>query len=1310
MEVAGLISGSGSSKTDRLPSGFMAALEKRVRNIVVSQDKLPELREQAVKTTFANFLNKLLDPEKRRGLDVDRKIEQLWLIFYTSAVEMLRAGKPPEDDSWMLLTDRHLALLCRLMVSILVDNEWSRERSELVNRLKSMEQKLLTHAVDITTTSSKTVEVEIPLSYEVKDMPHVLLVSRVFGISYGQLQDDVNRHRGTWTEAAALKDLKMYQQGLNFRTKNILRSDDFDTEEAYEAWKKQEVHDVSEMLFFVLQANPKLAMTNSGGPLPQLAHQSSGDSEMYQDLSRRLHEHDPNNALGTLDSFSSLNLGMEKVQDGVEIPFTFVPPDSRAFYREVIKYTVSNEVAEQSVAEVEPGVDLPFLSKKTAEFLHEIALRWRIPSFSRRILFLDAVKALYQEKSIDPFTLDRAFEYFKTTRVDKKSHRKSLGFQDLVSDWTKWTMKDLSTYQQCLSAIHDALLEDLFKALQRAYETDKGKDKLSYGIYLKIIMAHLEDDDLFRKSTSEAEFAKKLKIALSDRAQGRYRSLTTEHLPSELDEVEFYHVIQLGKAVLGLCDRIRKRFRNSPEIYGARMLDILVERVFPAYARDAKALVQQIMAGAERRGDELDIEDGFTLYRELVEIRSLHQSVLPNLDFAFDIEDDLQEFVWRYLRVIERQLVDWVDNAFKQDNFTMLNPPQPGKHIEEQRHSSSAFDIFKFFREAKQQIEDLNWANSYQNAKFLTALAKTISIGVERYCEKVEQLFAKEMERLTPEQEAMMKQTNSDKILQFAKNAMGTKEKMEPFQFLSESLVKLNDIEYSMQNLDKLEQEIGVEKCADIITRQESLVSGNITYTKPIRDERFVFTIKIIEAEDLKACDPNGYSDPYVVLGDEKQKRLLKTRTVYRNLNPRWDETVDITTQNPLQLVATVWDYDYIGDHDYVGRTSLKLDPNQFRDYMPREDWFDLDTQGRLLVRISMEGERDDIQFYFGKAFRVVKRTEREMTRNITDKLSTYIRQSLSRQRLRSLTSGGISSSVTSALSYFKAAKPIQPTPSALTRDDIVAVILPLFDYINENFAIMKQTLTDSALNTVQARLWKDVLLIMEALMVPPMSDKLSIQRPLMRAELDIIFVWLQSLYDFFHAMDPDSGMVYGVAAEVLKSQKFDDLYNLRKIYFDETADLIQMSELLAESSAAWYKEQADPTSALHSHRSVHSKNLPQSQNGMLLLPGMAPHTHALGGPGHPASLMAGASIRRRKTVMMSRNLGTMRKAKEDKRRAQLSEPRDDNVLRVLRMRPEAERYLKERARQKQRLAAQQAAEAIVRQSLAGVTGGLGRR
>ena len=44
-----------------------------------------------------------------------------------------------------------------------------------------------------------------------------------------------------------------------------------------------------------------------------------------------------------------------------------------------------------------------------------------------------------------------------------------------------------------------------------------------------------------------------------------------------------------------------------------------------------------------------------------------------------------------------------------------------------------------------------------------------------------------------------------------------------------------------------------------------------------------------------------------------------------------------------------------------------------------------------MLIRVSMEGERDDIQFYFGRTFRTLFRTERDMTRQITDKVRSEL-------------------------------------------------------------------------------------------------------------------------------------------------------------------------------------------------------------------------------------------------------------------------------------------------------------------------------
>jgi hypothetical protein len=56
---------------------------------------------------------------------------------------------------------------------------------------------------------------------------------------------------------------------------------------------------------------------------------------------------------------------------------------------------------------------------------------------------------------------------------------------------------------------------------------------------------------------------------------------------------------------------------------------ILVTEILPALAEDARDLVGRIMAMAKEREEEVPIQDGFDLYRELVEIRQVHSDVLP---------------------------------------------------------------------------------------------------------------------------------------------------------------------------------------------------------------------------------------------------------------------------------------------------------------------------------------------------------------------------------------------------------------------------------------------------------------------------------------------------------------------------------------------------------------------------------------------------------------------------------------------------------------------------------------------------------
>ncbi|KAF2792036.1 hypothetical protein K505DRAFT_308359 [Melanomma pulvis-pyrius CBS 109.77] len=1256
------------SKSTRFPHGFMAELDKRMTGVLMGREKMPEFKDPTVKRTFAVFLNEFKAPQFRKSMEKDRRVEDLLLIFFSNATKELQRGKAPGDDAWKLMVDRHVALFIRLVSSTLKDhNDWARDRPELSLRLSTMEKKLLMHDQDLAAGDQRnggqggsTIEVEIPRSYEVKDMPLVLVVSRIFAISYSDVQADINRNKSVWTEKAALQDLKTYQAHMSVMSKGTLNSDDFDLEDAYEAWKNNEIPDLSQMILAIVQSNPELAKSTPGGSVPQFKPNVSHESGGYAPSTPVDHS---SYIIDQPVDMSGLNIRDDAADDNAS--YTFIPPDTRTYYRAILKEALTYDLADAELQPTEATSESPsikLLSKQSAELLNEIALRWRLPQFSRLILFLDVIREKYQAQEISLDTLDAAFNYVKEPPVtDKKSHRMSqMHVPDSMFDRTKWTVADYALNQQILASLHEALLRELFELMLLVYDNKPPP----LGPIMYVLNNHIYEDELFSSTPEELDqYTDQLRIALRKRAGDVYSELLAKHIPATKEEWEFFHVIELGRAVVKLCEKIQKRYRKNPEIMGVSPMMCLVEEILPAYAADARDLVARIMDVAHSKGDEVPIQDGFDLYKELVEIRRIHGDALPDRKFGFHIEGMLQDFVWRWIEMTDASLIGWVDNAVKADQFQIQSQnPVP---MDDERHSVSVVDIFRSFNQSVEQIVQLEWDDDLQYARFMTTLSKAIGLGLARYCELVEQKFSKEMDRMTPEQEAAVSQTRQEKWLSMAKDLYAQKEKIEPFQFYPESLVKLNNVEYAMIQLDKLEREVNVDACSDVIHRNAPPPAQRIR--KP---DNYVFTIKIIEAEDLKACDINGLSDPYVVLGDEYQKRLAKTRVIYGSLNPRWDETIDITTTGPLNIIATIWDWDTLGDHDCVGRTSLKLDPSHFRDFMPREYWLDLDTQGRLLLRVSMEGERDDIQFYFGKAFRTLKRTERDMTRKITDKLSSYIHQCLSRGALRAMLSRGIS--VSSVTSFFQKSRP-QSVAQAPTQQEVTNALEPLFDYFNENFAIMKETLTDSAMIMVMSRLWKEVLATIESLLVPPLSDKLSQQRPLTSYELDVVFKWLKLLFDFFHAADED-GNSDGVPIDILKSPKYHELQNLNFFYFESTEDLIRTSESMAAANAVRQQELSSRLNRLSAPASGHQ----------------------FGG----AAGLLGMPTRKHKTIMLSKNLGTMRKAKEEKRKEAQADPNDDMILRILRMRPEAERYLKDRSRQKERLAAAQAAEMIVRQSL----------
>jgi hypothetical protein len=371
--------------------------------------------------------------------------------------------------------------------------------------------------------------------------------------------------------------------------------------------------------------------------------------------------------------------------------------------------------------------------------------------------------------------------------------------------------------------------------------------------------------------------------------------------------------------------------------------------------------------------------------------------------------------------------------------------------------------------------------------------------------------------------------------------------------------------------------------------RVDELAAYDTSEPIPMPEQQnYLFSVKIVLAEGLAMPDGSTkLPDSFVILSDEHGNRYAKSRTIYDDTDPRWDETFDIPVRGSAWFMATIRHRNLAGKHDLLGRAYLRLDPSQHVDLITKDVLLPLDTKGHILLRISMEGERDDIQFHFGRAFRWLKRTESDMVRTFVDKvrqtrvfvtgtsvdppqMTPVLRHTLSRASIKSVLKPGgsnpldynqaldkLSAAYRSAIGNVEYSIPLPASERKRppTDAEIETAIHPLFDYLDANNHTLASTLSADAMQSVMAKLWKQILMTVEALIVPPLSDKPSTMRALSDGELDIALKWLKFLRDFFYA-----GGEGGVPLSVLQNAKFNEILSVR-IYYDwSTDDLMEVS------------------------------------------------------------------------------------------------------------------------------------------------------
>lgn len=884
----------------------------------------------------------------------------------------------------------------------------------------------------------------------------------------------------------------------------------------------------------------------------------------------------------------------------------FTPPDTKSFYHMLLKLCLRFDSHNDSNL---------ILSKDSSELLNKVGNAWRINHITRSLLLLNVSSDFYQRGL---FSMQKMSDEVFQLATHQISESNKGQFEPNL-----WPTCDKTLSYLTMKDIYAYTVGQIIGKLENIFSTPPPKINPLIRFLGQFVIDY-SDFDGFPELSPTLEQFEEMEQKIKEVADDKYQDLVSE-IPRD-HTFSYEHVLHVANVLLDRARLIQKR--NKMPLFGkVDVAMIAISTNFKSFSEDCNLMVQYIIQTLQARDETLPLKSLSDLYNTLVETRYIYQQVVSNKAFSFDIESRLEPLVMKQIEVAANVPSTWIENMVTSDKFLLSSMAREDENAS--RISSSVTDAFTSFNQTISTVSDLGWNNQIHVALFYTQLMKGISNAIVQYSDMVYALFQKDLTQ-NEDQRPQVYRSRHEKWLNAAMNAVNGGVDFKPYNFLETTCVKLNDIERAQIELDKIESVVDSEQ-------QHSYLARVIrTVPKP---KSFFFTIKIVEATDLRACDSNGLSDPYVTLVlDSRKKQIGRTRTIYEDLNPVWNETFEFTLGEASSVWLTVWDENSITDHSVCGRALVPLDPQAFQDFITKEEWIDLKPQGQLRIMITMESEREDIRFYFGKSLRTLMRTESEMIRTIVNKFSAFINYSVSSKNLKSTTNANLGKVVSSWLSK---------TTKSDDRD-VTEPLNPLFDYLNNNFATLHLYLTPTMKNKVMTKTWEVILDALELLLLPPLSGKQCYQTPLTNREKDDLSIWVDTFVKFFN----HDGS--GIPMEILKGKQYQEFFAGLSNYYDrETDELIRECE--NEASKSFKKLQQ------RNYVSVHEQ------------------------------------LRRSNTVMAHRNRRALQEEKNKLQDAERESPGlEDIILRILRLKG-MHNYVAKRLEQRAKLSRSLAAEAFLR-------------
>ncbi|KAJ3347766.1 hypothetical protein HDU83_001818, partial [Entophlyctis luteolus] len=557
----------------------------------------------------------------------------------------------------------------------------------------------------------------------------------------------------------------------------------------------------------------------------------------------------------------------------------------------------------------------------------------------------------------------------------------------------------------------------------------------------------------------------------------------------------------------------------------------------------------------------------------------------------FSIEDWMAPYVLKWLDHLSTLTIEWVTNAIKADNFeAMVSESGMGQTGEETlSHSSSIADLFTVVHKELDSIIDWKWTNDVQNATFIQKFAKTVYRAIENYCAVVG----------TDDDNS----ANSSQFTNFIKSIRLQKESKAPADITNESCVKLCNLEFALVKLDEMHKLMNVATLARAQKdyRQSMALKKNTSKASSALDDKDkikgAFKIEVVYAENVKPVTKSGLANPYMVFRlpegtvmpptDEHAEsnsgifqkttapgvsvvltgsmcELGRTRPINDTINPVWDESFSAILPPVSHLDVYLYSRNLISD-ELCGKTVIDLSGRLSRlrqkltDHHTHDVYIEFDPQGRGLVRMTLEGEVEDVDYWFRKSRERLKRTQNDLTRALTVKISPYLKEVISKTVKEQSATGVSRGFFGGAMEYSNFTAAGVPIDQLVNPQEADAALSPLTEYLEKNLMTLVAVLSPALAHEVIKKLWDEVLLDIEHVLIPPLYGQLeSTRRFLNKRQLSLCGWALSILRAFFHA----DGEALGLPYKILDNRKYHDISNLMTMYFQDLPRIKREYEL----------------------------------------------------------------------------------------------------------------------------------------------------